>query len=96
MYAEKFILNTCKTYYPEEKAVPHSQLLFKPSIYDKLFQLIDSQRFREDAGRHYPPPLNPPTPNHLTPSNVMPISPKRNLSALTNFSRDGDDESEKK
>ena len=48
-----------------------------------------------NISRDSPPPLNPTSPFPLTPSNVVPNLRKRNLSALTNFSDDGDDEAEK-
>ena len=97
MYAEKFILIPRKTYAPNEKTVPQSQVFHNPSIYDKSSQLIFLQRFPErSASRDYPPPKNATTPIPLTPNNFVPNPRKRNLSALTNFSGEGDDEAEKK
>ena len=78
-----------------EKTVPQSQILNNPSINDKSFQLNYIQRFRErNTNRDSSPPLNP-TPNPLTPFSVVPNIRERNLSALTNFGGDGDDEAEK-
>ena len=55
------------------------------------------QRFREqNISRDSSPPLSPTSPISLTPSNVVPNLRKRNLSSLTNFNGDGDDEAEKK
>ena len=96
MYAEEFILIPRKTYAPDEKTAPQSQILHNPLINDKSSQLNYIQRFREpNISRDSPPPLNPTSPIPLTPSNVVSNLPKRNLSALTNFSGDGDDEAEK-
>ena len=75
-----------------EKTVPQSQILNNPSINDKSFQLNYIQRFRE---RNTNRDSSPPTPNPLTPFSVVPNIRERNLSALTNFSGDGDDEAEK-
>ena len=78
-----------------EKTVPQSQIPNNPSINDKSSQLNYIQRFRErNINRDSPPPLNP-TPNPLTPFSVVPNLRERNLSALTNFSGNGDDEAEK-
>ena len=78
-----------------EKTVPQSQILNNPSTNDKSSQLNYIQRFRErNTNRDSPTPLNP-TPNPLTPFSVVPNLRERNLSALTNFSGDGDDEPEK-
>ena len=98
MYAEEFILIPRKTYAPDEKTAPQSQILHNPLINDKSSQLNYIQRFRErNISRDSPPPLNPTSPIPLTPNNVVPnLHRKRNLSALTNFSDDGDDEAEKK
>ena len=61
----------------------------------KSFIIHYIQRFRErNISRDSPPPLNPTSPIPLSPSNVVPNLRKRNLSALTNFSGDGDDETE--
>ena len=96
MYAEEFILIPPKTYAPDEKTAPQPQILHNPLINDKSSQLNYIQRFRErNISRDSPPPLNPTSPIPLTPSNVAPNLRKRNLSAFTNFSGDGDDESEK-
>ena len=97
MYAEEFILIPRKTYAPDEKTAPQSQILHNPLINDKSSQLNYIQRFRErNISRDSPPPLNPTSPIPLTPNNVVPnLHRKRNLSALTNFSDDGDDEAEK-
>ena len=96
MYAEEFILIPRKTYAPDEKTAPQSQILHNPLINDKSSQLNYIQRFRErNISRDSPPPLNPTYPIPLTPSNVVRNLRKRNLSALTNFSGDGDDEAEK-
>ena len=96
MYAEEFILIPRKTYAPDEKTAPQSQTLHNPLINDKSSQLNYKQRFRErNISRDSPPPLNPLSPIPLTPSNVVPNLRKRNLSALTNFSDDGDDGAEK-
>ena len=96
MYAEEFILIPRKTYAPDEKTAPQSQILHNPLINDKSSQLNYIQRFRErNISRDSPPPLNPTSPIPLTPNNVVPNLRKRNLSALTNFSDDGDDEAEK-
>ena len=95
MYAEEFILIPRKTYAPDEKTAPQSQILHNPLINDKSSQLNYIQRFREqNISRDSPPPLNPTSPIPLSPSNVVPNLRKRNLSALTNFSGDGDDETE--
>ena len=97
MYAEEFILIPRKTYAPDEKTAPQSQILHNPLINDKSSQLNYIQRFRErNISRDSPPPLNPTSPIPLTPNNVVPnLQRKRNLSALTNYSDDGDDEAEK-
>ena len=97
MYAEEFILLPRKTYAPDEKTAPQSQILHNPLINDKSSQLNYIQRFRErNISRDSPPPLNPTSPIPLTPNNVVPnLHRKRNLSALSNFSDDGDDEAEK-
>ena len=97
MYAEEFILIPRKTYAPDEKTAPQSQILHNPLINDKSSQLNYIQRFRErNISRDSPPPLNPTSPIPLTPNNVVPnLHRKRNLSAFTNFSDDGDDEAEK-
>ena len=96
MYAEEFILIPRKTYAPDEKTAPQSQILHNPLINDKSSQLNYIQRFRErNISRDSPAPLNPTSPIPLTPNNVVPNLRKRNLSALTNFSDDGDDETEK-
>ena len=96
MYAEEFILNPRKTYAPDEKTAPQSQILHNPLNNDKSSQLNYIQRFRErNISRDSPPPLNPTSLIPLTPSNVVPNLRKRNLSALTNYSDDGDDEAEK-
>ena len=96
MYAEEFILIPRKTYAPDEKTAPQSQILHNPLINDKSSQLNYIQRFRKrNISRDSPPPLNPTSPIPSTPSNVVPNLRKRNLSALTNFSDDGDDEAEK-
>ena len=97
MYAEEFILIPRKTYAPDEKTASQSQILHNPLINDKSSQLNYIQRFRErNISRDSPPPLNPTSPIPLTPNNVVPnLHRKRNLSALTNFSDDGDDEAEK-
>ena len=95
MYAEEFILIPRKTYAPDEKTAPQSQILHNPLINDKSSQLNYIQRFRErNISRDSPPPLNPTSPIPLSSSNVVPNLRKRNLSALTNFSGDGDDETE--
>ena len=96
MYAEEFILIPRKTYAPDEKTAPQSQILHNSLINDKSSQLNNIQRFRErNISRDSPAPLNPTSPIPLTPSNEVPNLRKRNLSALTNFSDDGDDEAEK-
>ena len=96
MYAEEFILIPGKTYAPDEKTAPQSQILRNPLINDKSSQLNYIQRFRErNISRDSPPPLSPTSSIPLTPSNVVSNLRKRNLSALTNFSGDGDDEAEK-
>ena len=96
MYAEEFILIPRKTYAPDEKTAPQSQILHNPLINDKSSQLNYIQRFRErNISRDSPPSLNPTSPIPLTPNNVVPNLRKRNLSALTNFTSDGDDEAEK-
>ena len=96
MYAEEFILIPRKTYAPDEKTAPQSQILYNTLINDKSSQLNYIQRFRErKISRDSPPPLNPTSPIPLTPNNVVPNLRKRNLSAHTNFSDDGDDEAEK-
>ena len=96
MYAEEFILIPRKTYAPDEKTAPQSQILHNPLINDKSSQLNYIQRFRErNISRDSPPPLSPTSPIPLTPSNVVPNLRKRNLSALTNSSGDSDDEAEK-
>ena len=96
MYAQEFNLIPRKTYAPDEKTAPQSQILHKPLINDKSSQLNYIQRLRErNISRDSPPPLNPTSHIPLTPSNVVPNLRKRNLSALTNFSGDGDDEAEK-
>ena len=92
MYAEEFILIPRKTYAPDEKTAPQSQILYNPLINDKSSQLNYIQRFRErNISRDSPPPLNPTSPIPLTPNNVVPNLRKRNLSAHTNFSDDGDE-----
>ena len=97
MYAEEFILIPRKTYAPDEKTAPQSQILRNLLINDKSSQLNYKQRFRErNISRDSPPPLNPTSPIPLTPSNVVPNLRKRKLYALTNFSADGDDKAEKK
>ena len=97
MYAEEFILILQKTFAPDEKTAPQSQILHNPLINDKSSQLNYIQRFRErNISRDSPPPLNPTSPIPLTSNNVVPNLRKTNLSALTNFSDDGDDEAEKK
>ena len=96
MYAEEFILIPRKLYSPDEKTAPQSQIVHNQLINDKSSQLNYIQRFRErNISRDSPPPLSPTSPFPLTPSNVVPNLRKRNLSALTNFSGDGDDEEEK-
>ena len=97
MYAEESILIPRKTYAPDEKTAPQSQILHNPLINDKSSQLNYIQRFRErNISRDSPPPLNPTSPIPLTPNNLVPnLHRKRSLSALTNFSGDGDDEAEK-
>ena len=96
MYAEEFILIPRKTYAPDEKTAPQSQILHNPLINDKSSQLNYIQRFRKrNISRDSPPPLNPTSPIPLTPSDVVPNLRKRNLSALTNYSDDGNDEAEK-
>ena len=96
MNAEEIILIPRKTYAPDKKTVPQSQILHNPLINDKSSQLNYIQRFRErNISRDSPPPLNPTSPIPLTSSNVVPNLRKRNLSALTNFSGDGNDEAEK-
>ena len=96
MYAEEFILIPRKIYAPDEKTAPQSQILHNPLINDKSSQLNYIQRFRErNISRDSPPPLNPTSPIPLTPNNVVPNLRKRNLSALTNFRDDCDDEAEK-
>ena len=97
MYAEELILIPRKTYAPDEKTAPQSQILHNPLINDKSSQLNYIQRFRErNISRDSPPPLNPTSPIPLTSNNVVPnLYRKRNLSAHTNFSDDGDDEAEK-
>ena len=78
-----------------EKTVPQPQILHNPSINDKLSQLNYIQRFRErNTNRDSPPPLNA-NPNLLTPISLVPNLRERNLSSLTNFSGDDDDEAEK-
>ena len=73
MYAEEFILNPRKTYAPDEKTAPQSQILHNPLINDKSSQLNYIQRFRErNITRDSPPPLSPTSPIPLTPSNVVP------------------------
>ena len=92
MYAEEFILIPQKTYAPDEKTAPQTQILHNPLINDKSSQLNYIQRFRErNISRDSPPPLNPTSPIPLTPNNVVRNLRKRNLSALTNFSDDGDE-----
>ena len=96
MYAEDFILIPRKTYAPDEKTAPQSQILHNPLINNKSSQLNYKQRFREQIiSRDSPAPLSPTSPIPLTPSYVVPNLRKRNLSALTDFSGDGDDEAEK-
>ena len=96
MYAEEFILIPQKTYAPDEKTAPQSQILHNSLINDKSTQLNYIQRFRErNISRDSPAPLNPTSPIPLTPSIVVPNLRKRNLSALTNFTSDDDDEAEK-
>ena len=96
MYAEEFILVPRKTFAPDEKTAPESQILHDTLINDKSSQLNYIQRFRErNISRVSPAPLNPTSPIPSTPSNVVPNLRKRNLSALNNFSGDGDDEAEK-
>ena len=96
MYAEEFILIPRKTYAPDEKTTPQFQILHNSLINNKSSQLNYIQRFQElIISRDSPPPLNPTSPIPLTPSNVVPNLRKRNLSALTIFSGDGDDEAEK-
>ena len=97
MYAEEFILIPRNTYAPDEKTAPQSQILHNPLTNDESSQLNYIQRFREqNISRDSPPPLNPTSPIPLTYNNVVPnLHRKRNLSALTNFSDDGDDEAEK-
>ena len=96
MYAEEFILISRKTYAPDEKTAPQSQIHHNPLSNDKSSHFNYIQRFREQTiSRDSLPPLNPTSPIPLTPSNVVPNLRKRNLSALTNFSDDGDDEAEK-
>ena len=96
MYAQEFNLIPRKTYAPDEKTAPQSQIFHNPLINDKSSQLNYIQRFRErNISRDSPPPLNPTSHIPLTPSTVVPNLRKRNLSALTNFSGDGDDEAEK-
>ena len=95
MYAEEFIFIPRKTYAPDEKTAPQSQILHNPLINDNSSQFNYIQRFREqNISRDSPPTLSPTSPIHLTPSNVVPKLRKRNLSALTNFNGDGDDEAE--
>ena len=73
MYAEEFILIPRKTYAPDEKTAPQSQILHNPLINDKSSQLNYIQRFRErNISRDSPPPLNPTSPIPLTPNNVVP------------------------
>ena len=97
MYAEEFTLIPRKTYAPDEKTAPQSQILHNPLINDKSSQVNYIQRFRErNISSESPPPLNPTSPIPLILSIVVPNLRKRNLSALTNFSGDGDDEKEKK
>ena len=96
MYAEEFILIPRKTYAPDEKTAPQSQILHNPLINDKSSQLNYIQRFRErNISRDSPASLSPTSPIPLTPSNVVPNLRKRNLSALTNSSGDSDHEAEK-
>ena len=71
MYAEEFILIPRKTYAPDEKTAPQSQILHNPLINNKSSQLNHIQQFRErNISRDSPPPLNPKSPIHLTPSYV--------------------------
>ena len=96
MHADEFILNPRKTYAPDKKTAPQSHLLHNLLFNDKSSPLNYIQRFREqNISRDSPPPLSPTSPIPLNPSNVVPNLRKRNLSALTNFSGDGDDEAEK-
>ena len=96
MYAEEFTLIPRKTYAPDEKTAPQFQILHNPIINNKSSQLNYIQRFRErNISRDSPAPLSPTSPIPLTPSNVVPNLRKRNLSAFTDFSGDGDDEAEK-
>ena len=77
MYAEEFILIPRKTYAPDEKTAPQSQILHNPLINDKSSQLNYIQRFRErNISRDSPPPLNPTSPILLSPSNVVQIFEK--------------------
>ena len=97
MYAEEFMLIPRKTYATDEKTAPQSQILHNPLFNDKSSQLIYIQRFGErNTSRDSPPTLNPTSPFPLSPSVVVPNLRKSNLSALTNFIGDGDDEAEKK
>ena len=96
MYAEELILIPRKTNAPDEKTAPQSQVLHNPLINNKSSQLNYKQRFREqNISRDSPAPLSPTSPIPLNPSNVVPNLRKRNLSALTDFSGDGDDDAEK-
>ena len=104
MYAEKFILIPQKTYAPDEKTAPQSQILRNQLDNDQSSQLNYIQRFRErNISRDSPLPLNPTSPIPLTPSIVVPNLRKRKLIftnfsgdlSLTNFSGDGDDEPDK-
>ena len=78
MYAEEFILVPRKTYAPDEKTAPQSQVLHNPLINDKTYQLNYIQRFRErNISRDSPPPLSPTSSIPLTPSNVYQIFEKK-------------------
>ena len=58
--AEEFILITRKTYAPDEKTAPQSQILHNPLINDKSFKLNYIQQFRQrNTSRDSPTPINP-------------------------------------
>ena len=88
---KKLSSSSGKIYNPDEKTVRLSQILQIPSMYDKSSRSFFLQRVPEQtASRNHSKPRKP-TPFPSTPKKCRAKSSKRNFSAFTNFSGDGDD-----